>query len=92
MHPNIDITSQPGDCIQPVYNCIKFCFLANDYIRSAGTKADFEIQFTSDINQAAGLPFIISGFDFLTDPTNGFDTFDWSGTLTEIADKLFDTL
>ena len=45
-HPTIDLTSSPdADCPNSAYNCVKYCFQANDFQTEAGVKATFEIQF-----------------------------------------------
>lgn len=45
-HPTIDLVSSPDeDCLSAAYNCVKYCFQANDYQLTPENLATFEIEF-----------------------------------------------
>ena len=75
-HPNIDIDQQPNpDCLNPVYNCVKYCFTSNSFKVSSGTKADFTIQLpVGVVGYGAGGVITIAGQTYTTGTTNSYNT------------------
>lgn len=75
-HPTIDITQEPSpDCLNPAYNCVKYCFLANDFQTQVGTKAQFTIEKDPVIvGHNPGLVYTIAGQDFTTGTVNSHNT------------------
>jgi len=75
-HPTIDLTQQPNpDCLHPAYNCVKYCFEANDFQTQVGTKAGFTIKKNALADgHAPGLLFVIAGQDFKTSTINSYST------------------
>ena len=94
-HPQIDIISTPSlECPNPVYNCVRWCLQATDYLTTPGDTAYFYVAFFDPSNYADGIPIRVAGRDFETGP-NGYESFKWSSpvppplTLVEIADNFF---
>lgn len=93
-HPQIDILQTPSlTCINPVYNCLKYCFKANDYLQTAGVKATFFVSWFDPSNYPDGIPVDFAGKSFETGTPTDQNQFQWTGapplTIAEIADNAF---
>ncbi len=85
-HPTIDILSSPrSDCPNPVWGCIEYCFLANDYRLSGGSLTLFQIVISSTDNYPDGIDVIIGGKPFTTNTPPGVGEFSWQGSIADIT-------
>lgn len=83
-HPTIDLIQSPETgCPQPVYNCVKYCFKANDFQTQVGTKAEFTIESTQNDSWLPGIPFTISGQVYETGTVNSYNKLDTAGPLSK---------
>jgi hypothetical protein len=97
MHPQINILSSPSTtCINPVGNCIQYCFEATDFAETAGATAFFSITFFDPSNYADGIPIEIAGKDFQTGTPTTFEQFQWTDipalTIAQMADNVLQML
>jgi hypothetical protein len=96
-HPQIDILSTPSlVCINPVYNCLQYCFQSNDYQQQNGVLAEFQIDFTNPTNEADGILISVAGSAFQTGTPTTFEKFQMTGgpplTLVQIVDNFVQML
>ncbi len=89
-HPTIDLISSPdADCPNSAYNCVKYCFQANDFLVSAETFATFEIQFTPSAGSyVPPVEFVIAGETFAAGTQTTYNEIDSLGpyTLLQMAE------
>lgn len=86
-HPTIDITKAPPgrlDCLNPVYNCVEYCFQMNDYVQQLATPATMFVLFNAS-NYADGITVTVGGKDFITETPQGAGSFSWQGTQGQIS-------
>lgn len=84
-HPTIDILSAPPNIFpNPVYNCIEYCFRANDYLLISGQKAAFIIGLGLT-PQPDGLSIAVAGKPFVTLTPGGLGTFSWQGSIGDYS-------
>ena len=92
-HPQINIIKTPSlTCLNPVGNCIQYCFEATDFQNVLGVNAFFSVTFFDPSNYADGIPISIAGKDFETGTPTTFEQFQWTDgpplTIAQMADNL----
>lgn len=91
-HPTIDITKTPSwDCPNPVWNCIEYCFKANDFVLQVAGSALFTIEFTPD-NYVDGIVISVGGKPFITETPGALGSFSWQGTQQQITENFINML
>lgn len=89
-HPTIDIIETPQNPAA-VYNCIDYCFRANDYILVPGALAAFWLDFAPD-NYPDGITISVGGKPFKTLTPGGIGSFSWQGTIAAFSQNFVDML
>lgn len=92
-HPQINIISNPSlSCLNPVGNCIEYCFEATDYPDVVGATALFFVAFFSPNNYPDGIPVEIAGKNFQSGTPTTFEQFQWNDipplTIAQMAENL----
>lgn len=87
-HPTIDLLTKPSAvCLNPVWNCVEFCFKANDYVLVAARKAAFLFN-PGATPIADGTTVIFAGRTFITATPSGLGSFSWQGTNSQVIAEI----